>query len=134
MNPFYTLLRLVSDLHLHYVNRGDPAVPDWTIADFTKDGAWHPLLKTLTTWPVGAELVHFRGVFVSNAPGAGFRLRTLGNVNAQNVAQLKTQVAGLAITTDFLCAPGPTNHIEYNAQAGVFTLLSLTLRGWWVIT
>lgn len=120
-------------MRLHYVDRGDPALEDFYLADLIIGGGWHPILKGPHYWPKDAELVLFKVQATTVGVGKGnFRMRSLGNVNAVNVGQVKTQVSGVAILAFPLVQPGPTNHIEYTTNMANWTGLSLTVRGWWV--
>lgn len=120
-------------MQLHYVSRGDPPLEDFYLPDLIVGGGWHPILKGPHYWPKGAELVLFKvQAKTTGAARGNFRMRSLGNVNAINVGQVKTQLPDIPIIAFPLVQPGPTNHIEYNANAVNWTAWSLTVRGWWV--
>ncbi len=120
-------------MNLHYVDAGDKAGNDYVLARLTTDGAWHKLQLVPAFWPLDAELVHFLVKLRVTAGIGNFRMRTEDNVNAVNVAQAKTQAPGRELDTDFLCAPGPTGQIEYSANVAAWTLLTVIIRGWWII-
>lgn len=120
-------------MHLHYVDRGDPAVPDWLLGGLTFDGSWYKLAKIPPIWDVGAELVHFACLCKADGSGKTFRLREALNVNAENVSRVRTQAPNVPIAIDFLCRPSPEGQIEYVGQPGTFNLFELTVRGWWIV-
>ena len=113
-----------------FVDRGDPATHDFTKIDLTIDGAWHALDISAIV-PKTAQAVLWRG----QVQGAGadwmVLFRKYGNTNDINVCCLETLRAN--ITRCRLCV-GAIDHnqkIEYKIDNEVWTVINLTVRGWW---
>lgn len=113
-----------------YVNRGDPALIDFAVGDFTKNNLWHALdLSTIV--PAGAVLVDFtvrvRATVVNNQ----FRLRKHGNVNETVRAIVSTQVANLHNFGDLTASCDSNRVVDYRATTLNWTNIDLSVKGWW---
>ena len=111
-----------------FVDRGDPAAPDWTHADLTCDGDWHVLdLTTVNAAIAGATEVQLRLVFTSQSGHVKFRRH--GCVNEVNVEERYYYYTYLQKYTTIHVAPDENGRIDYWAASG--THFDLTVSGWW---
>jgi len=112
-----------------YVDRGDPSSYDFTVGDFTTDGAWHTLdLSGIT--PVGARLVHIHVNMTTAGSSRHLWIREKGNVNTSNRLYLNQQVANVNMPAEGWVMQNANCEIEYHTTNVVFTALSLLVRGW----
>jgi len=114
-----------------YVDRGPLSGFDWELGDFTRDGAWHDHDLSAVV-PAGAKAVLFQ-CFV-RAPGVNmlFTMKKKGMGPAWYSARATTMVANLSTVEDLICACDTDRKIEYNATALTWTLIRLTVKGWWL--
>lgn len=111
-----------------FVDRGDPAEPDWTQADLTCDENWHVLdLTTVNAAIAGATEVQFRIVF-SGSYG-DVRLRRHGAVNGINVERQIFESGDPQSGFTLHVAPDENGRIDYWASSGA--RFALTVSGWW---
>lgn len=116
-----------------FVNRGDPASVDFAVGAFTKDGVQHALdLSSII--PIGAKAVLLRVVVNHNATtGVGIQIGKNGDTNLQTWPYARTQVVGVSNTHNIICALDANRNIGYIADASAsFTILSLSVQGWWI--
>lgn len=114
-----------------FIDRGDPAAIDYTTGDFTKDNTWRDLdLSGIIPENAQGVVLNLRmNITVVNK---FFALREKGNVNANNIARAYSQAANITYAADLIC-PLPTSRIlEYIIAPGVWTILDLTVKGWWL--
>jgi len=112
-----------------FVDRGDPAAPDWTHEDLTCDGHWHVLdLTTVNAAIAGATEVQLRLVFTSQSGHVKFRRH--GCVNEVNVEERYYYYTYLQKYTTIHVAPDENGRIDYWAESGL-THFDLTVSGWW---
>lgn len=113
-----------------FVNRGDPANPDYTQATLTADGSWHELdLSSIVPDRAKAVVMVLR---VRDDEVRNYlRFRRLGNINEDNVSELWTQVSNIFISKDLTIPLDENRKIEYNLQFTSFDLIWLTVKGWW---
>ncbi len=113
-----------------YVNRGDPAAVDFTIGDFTIDGAWHTLdLSAFITTSARAVLIDID--FDNNSANKHITLRQNGNSNDINHFDVSTKVAGQDEHTNAIVSPDSSRLIEYKITNAGWTALKMSVRGWW---
>jgi len=113
-----------------YVDRGDPAAYDYDKEDLEIDGAWHDLnLAALV--PAGAKAVLLKTRLQSADPGDSIRYRQNGNTNEINVCGCEALRANVIRTRLGITAIDTNRVIEYNADDITWTLLDITVRGWW---
>lgn len=113
-----------------FVDRGDPAVPDFVITDLIKDDAWHEK-KLSTIVPAGAKAVALNVLVIANAVTVKFEVRKKGNTNVTNISQMWPQVAFETVTADMIVACSEDRKIEYRADAIVWLSMDITVKGWW---
>ena len=111
-----------------FVDRGDPAAPDWTHEDLTCDGHWHVLdLTTVNAAIAGSTEVQFRIVF---SGGYGdVRLRRHGCVNEVNVERQIYESGDPQSGFTMHVAPDANGRIDYWAHSA--SRFTLTVSGWW---
>lgn len=114
-----------------WVDRGDPAAPDWTELTLTLDGNWHDLdLSAIID--AGALLVIFR-VFVIGGEGGptDFMMRTNGNINEVNVDRVLPVVTFKTFFQSFIVTPDENGIVEYLGGAAIPDL-DVTVAGWFI--
>lgn len=113
-----------------YIYRGDPVNLDFTLFDFTTDGAWHELDLSLIA-PEHAKAVDIVLVLRNAAANKTAEFRRAGQANSANVATLSTQVANLPIAGDLTIPVDTDRKIEYKIDAGGWIAIGSTVKGWW---
>lgn len=112
-----------------YVDRGDPAAVDFSLANFTRDSAWHDLSLAAIV-PAGGTVVHVRIIIQIAVASVGFRLREKGNANIHNAALIFSNLSGY-ISGDFLVRLDANRVIQYMADTNVsWGVINLTVAGW----
>ena len=114
-----------------FVNRGDPAAPDFTQATLTLDDNWHDLdLSTII--PAGTQAVLFSAQLKANIAYSHFIMRTKGNVNAWAVASGNAVTTGAISRETLIVAPNANRIVEYVGKNTTWPALTLTVVGWWI--
>lgn len=112
-----------------YIRRGDPAAWDKTIADFTRNGAWHD-------WDLSAIVpANAKGVILITRVSAtvvnnSLQFRQNGNANAIVRSRNQTQVANVPLWDNPTVNLDANRIIEYNATAGNWTNLDAAVCAW----
>lgn len=114
-----------------YIDRGDPAIDDFTFPDFTVDNAWHDLDLSAIV-PEGAKAVQFHAEVRAPIIGDTFALRKNGNVNAANINLLVIQVGDVVIAQNLASALDTNRFIEYRVINPLTQVIILTVKGWWL--
>lgn len=117
-----------------YVDRGDPAAPDFTKPGFTIDGAWHDLDLSGIVPAAGANmLVHLSLDVMPGTIGKYIRLREKGNSNSYNIGGL----AGIYGHRDYLRSDvwvkmDANRVIQYQVESVPldWDSMEVTVRGW----
>lgn len=113
-----------------FVNRGDPAAYDFTLTDFTRNGAWHDLdLSALIPETARAVLIDLD--FDNTSANKHITLRKNGNTNDFNHFDVSTKVAGKDEHVNAVVIPDSTRKIEYKITASGWSAIAMTIRGWW---
>lgn len=113
-----------------FVNRGDPAVNDYSLIDLTTDGNWHDLdLSGIV--PDGAIGVSLHIHVVATGINKSITLRENGNVNTVNTSVVNTQIAFLVNHGDGVLALDSDRKIEYSTSVGGWVVIELAVKGWW---
>lgn len=120
------------EIDMKYVNRGDPAVPDFELADFPVKDNWTMLDLSAIVPAAGANhLVHLH-ISIESAAGVvgSLNFREAGNVNEINL------LAGVGI--EFADYGGwvmmnANRQVEYFKLVENANLISaeVSVRGWW---
>lgn len=112
-----------------FVNRGDPAVTDFTVADFTCDNTWHELDISAFV-PATAKLTLFHLKFEASQKDEEILFRKHGNNNIINITGCKTKQTDKHQYKTILIATSATRKIEYKSTNANITVIDLTVRGW----
>lgn len=115
-----------------FIDRGDPATPDFDHTDFTNDEVWRELdLSGIVPSNASAVLINF--MFTTTAINNAAMFRTKGNNDVYNVSMNLSQVAGIRNGNDNVIPIGSDGKIEYNLCAAcVWLIANLTVKGWWL--
>jgi len=113
-----------------FVDRGDPATQDFTIANFTCDNTWRELDISAFV-PEIARAVLFHLKFEASQKDEEILFRKQGNTNILNITGCITKQTDKHQYKTIIVATGTSRKIEYKATSGNITVLSLTVRGWW---
>lgn len=114
---------------MRYINRGDPAVPDFTALTF--DDLWHDLdLSGIVASAGASHLVHLRIDFSAPGPALEGWLREKGNVNTENAVRCITR-DGATHSRGIWVQMDAQRKIEYRVWAGMSTF-NIVVRGWWI--
>lgn len=111
-----------------FVDRGDPASPDFTEADLTLDGSWNSLDLSAII-PSDAVLVLVHGYMEDTVDTDNIHFREPGNSNTANAARLRAG-GGFQGVNDMLVVPSG-QAISYNGSSGASPVIELTVGGWW---
>lgn len=114
-----------------FVDRGDPATPDWTEAAFTEDSYWHDL-DCSGIVPAGAKAVLFSMWMRNSFVNKDFWLREKGNTGLYNMSMERTRVSNIWIFTDLSCPCDSDRFCSYRFAAGGVWTCRLTVKGWWL--
>lgn len=112
-----------------FVDRGDPAAPDFTDVNFIQDDAWHEIDLSAIV-PDNAKAVILTAVTLSDTATSSFTLRKNGNVNDTSVSRILTPLANTAFVADLTCPISTNRKLDYNAQNVTWHVLTLTVKGW----
>jgi hypothetical protein len=115
-----------------FVDRGDPSVNDFTIANglLVADSQWN-IVNLDQIIPVGSTYVLLRVELTSATVGKYIILREAGNSNIPNSVILRAQAANVDNDGSALVAVGGLRYVAYVLQTGV-AAATVTVRGWWV--
>ena len=115
-----------------YIDRGDPADFDFTLASLITDGDYHDLDLSSIVPEAGANhLVHLRFQIMDNAAGMIFFLREKGNSNPYNSLAAATIVADTYTFFDGFVMLDANRKVEYWASNTTWTGIYILVRGWW---
>lgn len=114
-----------------FIDRGDPAAADYVTGDFIKDETWRELDLSAIV-PEGAQAVTCFVLMKAVLTGKFFAVKKGGQVNGVNISQIMSIAAGVYNTADFTVAVDSNRKVEYYAKAGVYTVLNVTVKGWWL--
>lgn len=123
-----TKIKLFCD---QFVDRGDPTAYDFTLTDFTTDGAWH-VLDLSSIVPPGSSSVLFMSSIKDNLILSYIQFREESNANAYNVSVSLILAANLAFTHSHIVSCQPNSKIQYLASNTTFNEINLLVRGWWI--
>ena len=114
-----------------YIDRGDPAVADFSIGDLTLNNAFHELdLSSIVPSDAAGKRVHLRVTMSNSTIGKNVIFRELGNTNTENAEHLAVEIANIYITRDWWVPMDAARKIEYVAESGGWTVFNVTVRGW----
>lgn len=114
-----------------FYDRGDPAVYDKAVGDFTKDGAWHDWdLSSIV--PAGAKLVLLQGHVEGAGTDWAIWFRKNGQTNEINHGEMETLRANVERCRMMVVACDDDRIIEYKADNVAWVTLDIVVRGWWI--
>jgi len=114
-----------------FVNRGDAAGYDFTLATLTADGVLHDLdLSGII--PAGTKAVLLQYSIRADDTDVNVNLKTKGFVNFYNATLLSTQTANVVMSGTVVIMPDENRKCSYWIEAGTFDLVALTVGGWWL--
>lgn len=113
------------------VDRGDPSNYDYSVIDFTIDGAYHELDLSLIV-PKGALAVLVQIEFICSAPDLLFRFRKLGNSYEMNCLRGNSDKAMGVNTVTGIVFCDSDRIIEYKLGNGVWLAFYFTVCGWFI--
>lgn len=113
-----------------YIERPTGTVDFQKGAPLITDNAWHELdLSSIIGEGAKAVLFHLRG---SSSDISGcVRLKNKSQAGIATHCTLRLQIAGHSIAGHYIIAVGADRIIEYKIENIVWTLLILTVKGWW---
>lgn len=113
-----------------FVNRGDPASFDFTVANFTTDNTWRELnLSAIIPTTARAVLLELNPA--TSASGKEFIFRSYGNTNTINHTGVVTKITPGIQHKTCIVAVDANRKIEYKAVVATWNTLDLVVRGWW---
>lgn len=117
-------------LQFPYHDRGDPAVPDFTLADFPVGGTWTEFdLSDIV--PVDARCISVHFDANNSLLNRSFLFRQKGNVNEFNVAGLSSLGSAAHVYEDFTLSCCPDRKFEYFRHPSGWFTADFTVKGWW---
>lgn len=116
---------------VNYVDRGDVADFDFTIATLTADDNWHDLVLS-SIIPVGVVSVNFGISTTPTSLPGNVLFRKKGYTGNRNIFVWRCVVATLTHEFCFFIPPDSNRIVEYNATEipGGWTNLNITVLGW----
>ncbi len=116
---------------MDFVDREDPAAPDFDKGDLTTDDTWN-VLDLAAIIPKHTKLVMIRCKVESSNYYPVISVRTCGNTNEVNVDAIRVPALNKDYHITFFVYPDSNRCIEYHSIAATFTTLNLTVAGWWI--
>lgn len=114
-----------------YVFRGTINAHDFGTVSFTQDGAWHNLdLSSIV--PEGASAVNLHGSGKSANISTILLLIKKGSGSSRAYCQLRCQVANHQNCFRRTFALGSDRKLEYKISDPPFSLLNISVVGWWL--
>ena len=123
---------LFDNLFNSFQDRGNITAVDFTHSTLTIDGVWHDM-DLSAICPPGTKSVLLRAAVTRNAPPSndfGLHLKTKGNANDVNTADLYHQVSGVQIQSDLTVAVDANRFIQYNSGIA-YDDVKIAVSGWW---
>ncbi len=115
-----------------FVDRGDPAAYDFTVGDFTTDGAWHDLDLSSIVTNSDAKAILLNLVIQDGVAASRIRFRKNGNSNERAITGIETQAANITMRGAITIPCDVNQVVEYQGDNLVFTAINLTVLGWFL--
>lgn len=115
-----------------FVDLGDKALADYTVIDFTCDGAYHDLdISSI----VGHRkcLVMIRLLLNAIEASSYFGFRTKGYTNLMNREGCYTQVSGFPRKRTMWLMTNSSGQIEYKGDSATWAIIDVTICGYFKI-
>lgn len=114
-----------------YVDRGDPAEPDFEDTDLIVPTDWRELdLSGIV--PAGAVAVHLRTWLQHTTARNYIQFRKHGNTNDINAFTSITQAANTYIFFDGAVGLDEDRKVDYKVVGEDWTIIFITVAGWWL--
>ena len=111
-----------------FVDRGDPAGPDFQAGDLICNNAWHDMDLSAIV-PADSSAVVLRITLIDNLIATGAAFRKKGNINWPNVAYVSLFVNGMVNTVDKIVAVDNDRFCQYLVNV-VPDIIQITVAGW----
>ncbi|MCK5633376.1 hypothetical protein KAH94_06480 [bacterium] len=115
-----------------YSDRGDPAVFDFTLPDFTTDGTWRDLDLSAIA-PANTKAVIVKITAQAATVNYTINFRKKGNTNEINTGKFTLPVKDAPTSTELIVPCNDDRIIQYNAENGAFDLINFVIKGWFVL-
>jgi len=116
---------------INLVDRGDPTPWDFTLSDFTTNGAWHDLpLDDIV--PPGTICVKFYLLIQAQTIGNLINFRKKGNILGWNYAQSTNQVADTPMPSEHDVFCDSNRVIQYNASPITWAGIDMIISAWYI--
>jgi len=113
----------------NYIPRGIVGAYDFTLGNFTRNGAWNDL-DISGIIPAGVRLVHLKFNLKATAVGMAFYVSHIDGL--WNAAQLATQVANVTAYVDVIVPCTSDRKFRYLAtNSAAWSGINFAIRGWW---
>jgi len=112
-----------------FVDRGDPVNADWTAVDINGDNNWHDL-DVSSIVPDGTTAIVLRCALDTGVVSRLIRFRKKGNVGWPNVAECRVVYPNRIHHYDKVIACDENRFIQYKCNSNTWTVLNLTVAGW----
>lgn len=113
-----------------FLNRGDPAVDDFTESDFPAHQTWTDL-DLSAVLPAGTQCILLRCRAWSTSNQRSLRFRTKGHSNSINISQCEAVESGLNYYYDIQVPTNGLQTIQYWCSLGGGAVVRLSVKGWW---
>jgi len=114
-----------------FVDRGDPAVADYTPGFWVKDGAWHTLYLDGIV-DAGAKAILMAISIYSTVTPVDILLRKFGNANEFNISKVTCSKDGTTVNADIIIPCSPALGIQYKILMAIDFTCSMTVKGWFL--
>ena len=114
-----------------FVSRGDPSVVDFDKDDLTSDGGYHDLDLSAII-PKNTKLILLRVKCESSLGTLDLMVRKKGNTNEINSDYNIIAITDVPSYQTLLVVPNNDRVIEYKTTFGTYTVLNITVGGWFV--
>lgn len=114
-----------------FVDRGDPAGPDFGTGDIIADDTWRELdLSGIV--PANTKAILFLCRVKNIDTGVWLYFRKAGNSNEENTSRAVTQVSNVWRYIDRVCPISDDRKIEYKSSVTTWLFVRITVKGWWL--
>ncbi|GAH79786.1 unnamed protein product [marine sediment metagenome] len=114
-----------------FIDRGDPITHDYDREDLELDFNWHDINLSAIV-PTGAKAVALYTYIATTAAQKSIQFRKKSNTHTENISRIETQAGNLTIPADLIVACDENQIIQYKATIGVWLILIITIKGWWL--
>lgn len=112
-----------------YIDRGDPAAPDFVLGNLTVDNAWHDLDLSGIVPAAGANMKVYLRLDLYASEKKKMFLRHKGHANEINMALAQVTTAYHKDDTYYVVLDA-NRKIEYKLEVTMWGVVDITVRGW----